>query len=155
MRISIYPMGTKDLEEVISIETRVFPKPWKLRDFEWEIRHNMLAIYRVGRFEDSIVGYGGLWLTLREAHLTTLAVHPEYRSRGVGTYLLNYFQMLASIKGASLMTLEVRISNERAQRFYSRNGFSIRAIHPNYYSDEDAYIMQARLDRRQKMPDSK
>jgi [ribosomal protein S18]-alanine N-acetyltransferase len=90
-----------------------------------------------------IVGYGGLWLTVDDAHITTIAVEPPYRGQGVGELLLNALIDHAYELGAQLITLEVRLSNTSAQRLYLKYGFQTVGTRPRYYTDngEDALIM--------------
>jgi ribosomal-protein-alanine N-acetyltransferase len=92
----------------------------------------------------SIVGFAGLWLTLDEAHVTTIAVHPDHRGRGLGELLLVSLIDIAYDIGARFMTLEVRVSNRVAQNLYRKYGFEGRGIRRRYYSDnhEDALIMR-------------
>lgn len=90
-----------------------------------------------------IVGYGGVWLTVDDAHITTIAVDPVYRGQGVGELLLNALIDHAYDLGAHQITLEVRISNTSAQRLYLKYGFQPGGTRPRYYTDnsEDALIM--------------
>jgi ribosomal-protein-alanine N-acetyltransferase len=93
--------------------------------------------------EISILGYGGFWLMAGEAHISTIAVRPEWRQRGIGELLLVAMLELAVELGADLATLEVRFSNVAAQSLYQKYGFAKVGLRPHYYSDrgEDALIM--------------
>ncbi len=93
--------------------------------------------------EYPIVGYGGLWLTVDDAHITTIAVTPSYRGQGLGELLLNGLIDHAQDLHAALLTLEVRVSNVVAQNLYLKYGFHIAGRRPRYYTDnaEDALIM--------------
>src|SRR6185312_4759725 len=90
-----------------------------------------------------IVAYGGIWLMVDEAHVTTFAVHPRYRRRRIGERLLLALLDLAVDRHAREATLEVRLSNLAARRLYEKYGFRPVGIRPRYYSDnnEDALIM--------------
>lgn len=90
-----------------------------------------------------VVGYGGLWLTLDDAHITTIAVAPQYRGQGLGELLLNGLIDHALELQANMLTLEVRVSNIAAQNLYAKYGFHIAGRRPRYYTDnrEDALIM--------------
>lgn len=90
-----------------------------------------------------IVGYGGVWLSVDEGHITTIAVAPEYRSRGIGELLLNGLIDQAINLNADVLTLEVRVSNIVAQQLYLKYGFRPAGTRPRYYTDngEDALIM--------------
>lgn len=92
----------------------------------------------------SVVGYAGMWIVAgNEAHITTIAVHPVYRGRGVGELLLVRCIDQARSVGADRVTLEVRVSNEVAKQLYAKYEFSIEGRRRRYYSDngEDADIM--------------
>jgi [ribosomal protein S18]-alanine N-acetyltransferase len=91
----------------------------------------------------SIVGFAGMWLMLDEAHITTIAIHPEYRSRGLGELELSALIGIAYEINAQRVTLEVRVSNSVAQSLYRKYGFMVVGTRRRYYSDnnEDAYIM--------------
>ncbi len=90
-----------------------------------------------------IVGYGGLWLMVDEAHITTIAVAPEYRERSLGELLLNNLIDHSFDLQARILTLEVRVSNIVAQNLYSKYGFQVVGKRRRYYTDngEDALIM--------------
>ena len=90
-----------------------------------------------------VVGYGGLWLMMDEAHITTLGVDPKYRGKGLGEFLLVGLIDVAIALGASWLTLEVRVSNTVAQNLYKKYTFKEAGVRRKYYTDndEDAYIM--------------
>lgn len=91
----------------------------------------------------SIVGFAGLWLMVDEAHVTTIATHPNYRGRGLGELLLSSLINISYDIGARNVTLEVRVSNSVAQNLYRKYGFHEAGVRRRYYSDnhEDALIM--------------
>ena len=91
----------------------------------------------------NILGYGGFWLMAGEAHISTIAVRPEWRQRGIGELLLVAMLERAVELGGNLATLEVRVSNVAAQSLYQKYGFAKVGLRPHYYRDrgEDALIM--------------
>ncbi len=91
----------------------------------------------------SIVGFAGLWLMVDEAHVTTIAMHPNFRRRGLGEYMLASLIEIAYDIGAKWVTLEVRVTNYNAQNLYRKYGFREAGLRHHYYSDnqEDALIM--------------
>jgi ribosomal-protein-alanine N-acetyltransferase len=136
-------MGLDDLAAVHAIERASFTSPWPDHAYRSEIESNRLAHYLVARAGDSVTGYGGMWLMVDEAHITTFAVHPAWRRQGIGERLLIAFLDLAVDRGAHEATLEVRLSNLPARRLYEKYGFRPVGLRPRYYSDdhEDALIM--------------
>ncbi len=91
----------------------------------------------------SIVGYAGIWVMTDEAHITTIASHPDVRGMGVGELLLVALIHRAIEIGARWMTLEVRASNAVAQNLYRKYTFKEMGVRRRYYSDngEDALVM--------------
>ena len=91
----------------------------------------------------SIVGFAGLWLMVDEAHITTIAMHPNYRRQGLGEFMLVNLIDIAYSIGAKWVTLEVRVTNHTAQNLYRKYGFREAGLRHRYYSDnqEDALIM--------------
>jgi ribosomal-protein-alanine N-acetyltransferase len=143
LKLVVEPMTLADIPAVHRIERSSFPVPWPDYAFSQEIQANRLAHYLVVRAGDETVAYGGMWLMVDEAHVTTFAVLPDWRRRGVGARLLLALMELALALGARVATLEVRISNRPARALYSRFGFRPVGVRPRYYSDngEDALIM--------------
>lgn len=90
-----------------------------------------------------LVGYGGLWLTESEAHITTIAVAKAHRGRSVGELLLNGLIDHALELRATWLSLEVRVSNTVAQNLYLKYGFRPAGTRARYYTDngEDALMM--------------
>jgi ribosomal-protein-alanine N-acetyltransferase len=143
LRIAVESMTLDDVPAVNRIERASFPVPWPDYAFRQELQTNRLAHYLVVRSGEEIIAYGGLWLMVDEAHITTFAVLPEWRRQGVGGRLMVELMRLARDLQANVMTLEVRLSNKPARALYARFGFRPVGIRPRYYSDngEDALIM--------------
>jgi ribosomal-protein-alanine N-acetyltransferase len=143
VRLVIEPMRLDDLPAVHAIEAASFTSPWPPHAYQSELEANRLAHYLVARAGDVVAGYGGMWLMVDEAHITTFAVHPAWRRQRIGERLLLAFLDLAIERGAHEATLEVRLSNVPARRLYEKYGFRPVGLRPRYYSDdnEDALIM--------------
>lgn len=131
-----------DLDEVLEIERLSFRTPWSKYAFIHEIEFEN-SVFETVKVEGKLVGYGGFWHILDEAHITNIAIHPEHRRRGLGRRLLIHLLELAVEKGVSKATLEVRRSNAAAQRLYKDFGFQMIAVRRHYYSEEneDALVM--------------
>jgi [ribosomal protein S18]-alanine N-acetyltransferase len=143
VRVVVVPMALDDLPTIHRIEQASFTSPWPEHAYQSELESNRLAHYLVARVDDEVVGYGGMWLMVDEAHITTFAVHPAWRRQHIGERLLLAFLDLAVDRGAHEATLEVRLSNLAARRLYEKYGFRPVGLRPRYYSDdnEDALIM--------------
>ena len=143
VKLVIEPMQLDDLDAIHGIELASFSSPWPPNAYRSELQTNRLANYLVARADGEIVGYGGMWLMVDEAHITTFAVHPAWRRQRIGERLLLAFLDLARDRHAREATLEVRLSNLPARRLYEKFGFRPVGLRPRYYSDngEDALIM--------------
>ncbi len=144
-RMAIEPMMPSHLPSVLRIESLSFTTSWPINAFANEIRDNKLAHYYVGRLNGEIVGYGGIWVILEDSHITTIAVHPDSRGLKLGEQMLQRLLDEAIAQGASWITLEVRESNDVAQKLYRKYGFTTVSTRRGYYSDngENALVMWA------------
>jgi [ribosomal protein S18]-alanine N-acetyltransferase len=143
LRLLIEPMRLDDLDDVHQIELASFSSPWPPNAYRSELETNRLANYLVVRAAGRLIAFGGMWLMVDEAHITTFAVHPAWRRQRIGERLLLAFLDLAIDRHAREATLEVRLSNIGARRLYEKYGFRPVGLRPRYYSDdgEDALIM--------------
>lgn len=141
--IDIAPLRIEHLKEMKEIEDSSFEAPWPGSAYRSELTTNRLARYLGAREAGRLIGFGGIWLMVDEAHVTTIAVRPAERGRGVGTALLLALLAAAREEGAATATLDVRVSNLGAQRLYERLGFRPAGRRVRYYDDngEDALIM--------------
>ncbi|MFD2670826.1 ribosomal protein S18-alanine N-acetyltransferase [Marinicrinis sediminis] len=147
MEPQIRKMTLQDVPAICMIEREAFATPWSEEAFIHELTQNHFACYLVMETGNQIVGYGGMWMVMNEAHITNIAITEAYRGRKWGEKLLDRLQQIAKDYGCSGMTLEVRVSNEIAQQLYRKFGFREEGIRKRYYSDnqEDALIMWADL----------
>lgn len=136
-------MRRADLDRVMAIEQLSYQTPWSRGSFEREVSDNPTATYIVVERDGEVCGYAGMWVLLDEAHVTNIAVHPEYRRQGLGHGMLAELARRAEQLGVHQLTLEVRPSNHSAQSLYTKVGFVARGRRKRYYSDtgEDAIIM--------------
>jgi len=145
--ISFRSMTMDDIEMIARIERESFTSPWSKEAFRIELTQNHFAQYMILERNGETIGYGGMWLIVDEAHITNIAIREPYRGQGLGERLLREIMRTAAWLGALRITLEVRVSNDRAQSLYRKLGFYEAGIRPRYYSDnqEDALIMWAEL----------
>jgi len=95
------------------------------------------------RTRGQIVGYGGFWTSGYQAHISTLAVAPQWRRQGLGLLMMLHMLDCATDLGMRAATLEVRLSNAVAQKLYEKCGFRQSGLRRRYYRDnlEDALLM--------------
>ena len=136
-------MRLKDVDAVAAIEQETFARPWSRESFRQELTRNAVARYLVAEEDGKILGYAGAWVILDESHITNIAVLEAFRGRGIGKQLTKALLQYLSNLGASYATLEVRVSNERAQHLYRSLGFVSVGKRKRYYEDnqEDAWLM--------------
>lgn len=141
--VIIRRMQYRDVKAVAELERETFARPWSEESFHREVRENPVARYLVAEKDGRIIGYAGAWVVMDECHITNIAVCPAERGRGIGRKLLEALMRYVSNLGAAWADLEVRVSNERAQRLYAGQGFVSIGKRKRYYEDngEDAYLM--------------
>lgn len=132
-----------DLDQIHTLENICFDIPWSFEMLYEDICTNKGTVYYVVEEDGKIVGYGGMWIILDEAHITNVCILPEKRRHGYATLLMKKLCDKAESLGADNMTLEVRVSNHDALHLYKKCGFTIHGLRKKYYSNnnEDAYIM--------------
>ncbi len=165
-------MRYEDIAQVAEIDRQSFPLPWTPSVYRYEIGQNtsseMVTLSRPGPgtlpvqrgglpglldrlrrrtdFEgySLVVGYGGFWFNRQQAHISTIAVRPDYRGHGLGETLLAGMIRRAIHLGAQVVSLEVRVSNASAIALYRKYGFVRVGLKYHYYRDngEDAYDMR-------------
>lgn len=141
--IKIRPMSNKDILAVVDIDKKSYAHPWGVNEFFREVNYNRFGRYFVVESNNIVIGYIGSWFLSDLIHITTLAVHPDYRRKGIGEKLMNYVLDLGKKEKYKTCVLEVRVSNEKAINLYKKLGFKIDKIKKEYYPDnkEDAYYM--------------
>jgi ribosomal-protein-alanine N-acetyltransferase len=135
-------MAEEHVPDVVEIDRASNGAPWSEASFLREVS-NPQAHYYVSLDGSTVVGFAGFWTLVDEAHITTIAVRPEARGRGIGRALMTRILADAADLGMKCATLEVRISNEKAINLYASLGFVHSGVRKNYYPDnrEDAVIM--------------
>ncbi|MGH2809116.1 MAG: ribosomal protein S18-alanine N-acetyltransferase [Actinomycetota bacterium] len=143
VEIEITKMRRRHLRKVLSIEARVYPRPWSASLFLSELAQRTTRSYIVAKSEGEVVGYSGLMFTGKEAHITNIAVDPDVHGRRVGSRMLLTLITEAIARGAQVISLEVRVTNNVAQNMYEKFGFAPVSIRKGYYieTNEDAIVM--------------
>ena len=143
MKLTIRKMTLEDVPSVIDLDQKSFSLPWPERSFRFELSANPASRCWVAELDGKIVGMIVVWLIIDEAHVATLATHPDFRRRGIGTKLLSHALRLMMDEGALSSFLEVRENNFSAQEMYRKIGYEASGRRPHYYkdNDEDAILM--------------
>lgn len=141
--IVLEAMKKRHVRAVRSIDKQVYSQPWSTSIYHEELRRRDKRVYYVAYHEGQIAGYGGAMIVHDEGHITSIAVHPEAQGLGIAKRLLVAVHRSCLDHPINAMTLEVRLSNERAQHLYRRFGYVPAGIRAGYYRDnnEDALIM--------------
>ena len=138
-------MEEEDLRSVCAIEKLSFPSPWQETIFLGEI-HNIPISYpyvMVHKNDQSVIGYVIYWKIREEVHINNIAVHPDFRRKGIARYVLREILDKVKKEGVRFVTLEVRPSNKAALSLYRKLGFQAFGVRENYYLKprEDALIL--------------
>jgi ribosomal-protein-alanine N-acetyltransferase len=136
-------MTLADVPQVAEIDRLSFSLPWPERSFRFEVAENPAARNWVAEADGRVIAMLVLWLIADEAHIATLATHPDFRRQGLAERLLVEALISAREEGALRAYLEVRAGNAAAQAMYRKYGFETTGLRPGYYrdNDEDAMLM--------------
>ena len=143
MKLNIRKMTLDDMPAVIDLDQKSFSLPWPERSFRFELTSNPASRCWVADLDGEVVGMIVVWLIVDEAHVATLATHPDFRRRGIAKKLLSHALRHMIDEGAHSSFLEVRESNFTAQEMYRKFGYEASGRRRRYYkdNDEDAILM--------------
>ena len=141
--VVLEPMTRRHVRSVLRIEHQVYPRPWTAPLFQSELALASTRSYLVARVGRELVGYAGIMVSFEDAHITTIAVDPNWQRYGIATRLLIALARESLARRAQNLTLEVRMSNTAAQNLDRRFGFAPVGVRKNYYpeTNEDALVM--------------
>ena len=140
--MSLQLANYKDLEQIVKIEKDTNEHPWSLNNFKSSLDAGNSTI--VLKKENIIIGYAFFSIATTDSHLLNITVSRNYQGKGYGRKILEKVILQSSVLGATVIFLEVRISNHRAINFYEKFGFKKDAIRYEYYEGtpkEDALLM--------------
>lgn len=137
--------SANDIQAIVSLENECFAHPWSATAIEESAKAG--TIFAVAKFENKIIGYGGVSIILDDAYITNIAVTKEFRNKGIGKLIVSYLCQLCESRGASFISLEVRQSNIPAISLYASFNFEQVGVRKNFYDNpkEDALIMTRRF----------
>ena len=143
MSLVIRRMTLEDVPTAHEIDVSSFTLPWPERSFRFEVTDNPAARCWVAELDGCVVGMLVLWMIVEEAHIASLATHPDLRRQGIAKKLLVTALDHAYTEGARTAFLEVRAGNEAARKMYQKFGFEEVGRRERYYKDnnEDAILM--------------
>jgi ribosomal-protein-alanine N-acetyltransferase len=144
----IRPMTLDDVDEIHAIDVLSFSLPWPKSSYRFELQENTASLALVAELrhldqKPRLVGMIIAWLIVDEAHIASIATHPDFRRCGIGRHLLAVALLLAHQRGMRMATLELRAGNQAALELYTEFGFTIVGCRPGFYRDnqEDAILM--------------
>lgn len=143
MKLVIRKMTLDDVPAVVDLDQKSFSLPWPERSFRFELTDNPASRCWVAELDGKTVGMIVVWLIVDEAHVATIATHPDFRRKGIAKRLLSHALLKLMEQGARSSFLEVRESNLAAQALYREFGYEETGRRPRYYkdNDEDAILM--------------
>ena len=139
----IIKMNESHVLQIAELEKLCFNDPWSVNSIASEL-NNRLSFWLVAVEDDCVVGYVGSQTVLGETDMMNIAIHPDYRNRGIAVELISELIQELIRHGSHGLMLEVRASNEPAKSLYSKLGFETVGIRKNYYRNpkEDALILR-------------
>jgi len=144
LEIKIQPMQKSEVDDVLKIEEQAYgDHHWSKDSFYGELLNDLAYYYSAFDKNGDLVGYAGSWQILDEAHITTIAVKPEFKRKKIGEALLDRIIQECYKNEIKYVTLEVRVSNIAAISLYEKYSFKSLGTRKGYYqnNNEDALIM--------------
>ena len=142
----IESMTSAHVSQIAELEKLCFSDPWSEKSIETELTCRLSA-WLVALEGEQVVGYVGSQTVIDESDMMNIAVHPDFRRRGIAEALVAALEAALRQRGSRALTLEVRDSNVAAITLYEKLGFSQVGLRKNYYRNprEDARILRKDL----------
>ncbi|HSG26868.1 MAG TPA: ribosomal protein S18-alanine N-acetyltransferase [Candidatus Krumholzibacterium sp.] len=137
-------MTETDIPRILEIERECFPTPWTETMFLCQLQLEEVSTNLVFVEKGRVLGYVIAWTGYEEVHILSIGVDPPERGRGIAEALLDASISETRHRGCRRVILEVRVGNERARRFYQKQGFRQIGIRKGYYAEtgEDALVLE-------------
>ena len=141
--MTIVKMSSEHVPQVAELEKLCFVDPWDEKSIAYELT-NPLSYWLVALEGETVTGYVGSQTVIDETDMMNIAVHPDYRRKGIAESLINALVSDLVQKGSRCLTLEVRASNEAAKALYQKLGFQHVGTRKNYsrHPKEDGLILR-------------
>ena len=142
MSAEIVKMAECHVKDIAEIEKLCFSTPWSEGGLREELSNDNARFF-VALSGGNVAGYIGSHNIVGEVYITNIAVNPSFRRQGIGEALVSYLVEISKGEGADFVTLEVRESNEPAQKLYNKKGFCVEKKKKSFYENprEDAILM--------------
>ena len=139
-------MTAAHVSQIAELEKLCFSDPWSEKSIETELSCR-LSVWLVALEGEQVVGYVGSQTVIDESDMMNIAVHPDFRRRGIAEALVAELEAALRQRGSHALTLEVRDSNAPAIALYEKLGFAQVGLRKNYYRNpkEDARILRKEL----------
>lgn len=145
--VEISIMNISDLELIKDILLTDFDDFWSYNTFKSELL-NPNSKYIIAKKNNGIIGFGGIWKSVDDVHITNIVTSKNFRRQNIGSMLLsNLIDLAKAEKDITSITLEVNSVNIPAQKLYEKFGFKVVGIRKKYYNNtDDAIIMTKELN---------
>ena len=139
----ITKMAQCHVSQIADLERLCFNDPWSENSIASEL-NNKLSHWLVALDGEKVIAYVGSQTVLGETDMMNIAVHPDYRKRGIATELIQELINALNERNSHSLMLEVRESNDPAKELYLKMGFELVGIRKNYYRNpkENALILR-------------
>ena len=141
--IKVILLNEEYIDELVELEKKCFSDPWTATMFVGDLQSEQTCYFGAFDENDNLVGYAGMWMSVDEGQITNVAIHPDYRRRGIAYFLVVNLIQICRRNKLSSITLEVRESNINAISLYKKLEFIKVGVRKNYYKNpnENALLM--------------
>ena len=144
-KIIIKTMEKSDLDLIKDTINTDFDEFWSYDNILNEIK-NENSEFLVCLYDNEIIGFGGIRITLDIAELMFIVIRKDFRNQGIAKLLLKNFIQIARDKKISCIQLEVNEKNEYAIKLYKDIGFKEVGLRKKYYMNKfDAILFTLEL----------
>jgi ribosomal-protein-alanine N-acetyltransferase len=146
MNYKIEQVTLTDFDEIDLIEKKIFSDPFPKSLLIHDFNQNPFSNYFKLTLDNKIVGYFGCWTAFEDCQIITVGVDTAYQGKGMGKDIVKSIIQFARESGCEKVTLEVRVTNQKAIQLYQGFGFIKLSLRKRYYENgDDAYLMKLDL----------